>query len=234
MSFLRAQNTFSISSPHFPLALLQPNAQSTIFGVCAEYSRSLMREAKAHFEGATAAATLAESPSTSSEGSSRPSAASTSSQATESGRLHLTARDSTSSLASASQDADATDNSPSNLPQTSGSAGGLEDAMRNPQTALAAAHKATKQPGSSTALVLQFKEGSNILKASNLVCSRADKARHDWAACIQCVEFCRVCPPQLPSPNRLRCKLQRARSPYIMSKWQIWECSIGLLDLWSS
>ena len=39
----------------------------------------------------------------------------------------------------------------------------------NPQTALAAAHKATKQPGSATALILQLREGSTTLKASNLV-----------------------------------------------------------------
>ena len=134
--------------------------------LCAEYSKSLMREAKAHFEGAAAVAIRAESaPATSSSNSSQPSGTASSAsqpQTAESGRLHLTSRDSSSSSSSASQRADAKDSN----------AGG--DAKRNPQTALAAAHKATKQPGSSTALVLQLKEGSSTLKASNLVCFQAD------------------------------------------------------------
>lgn len=137
----------------------------------AEYSKSLMREAKAHFESAPEAPPRAESaPASSSSSSSGSSTTSSTSQPqkAESGRLHLTSRDSSSSNGSALQDAIATDRSPSNTSQAGGDASVLGDAKRNPQTALAAAHRATKQPGSSTALVLQFTEGSNTLKASNL------------------------------------------------------------------
>ena len=131
-----------------------------------------MREAKAHFEHATMAAARAESApasSSSSSGSSGTASSASQAQTAESGRLHLTSRDGSSRSGSASQRADATADS------SGGDEGVLADAQRNPQTALAAAHKATRQPGSSTALVLQFKEGSNTLKASNLVCS-ADTA----------------------------------------------------------
>ena len=38
-----------------------------------------------------------------------------------------------------------------------------------PQRAIAAAHKATKQPGSATACVLQLRPGSSVLTAANLV-----------------------------------------------------------------
>lgn len=137
-----------------------------------------MREAKAHFEGAPEAAPRAEpspaSSSSSSSGTTSMTSSASQPQKAESGRLHLTSRDSSSSNGSAVQGAPATDRSPSNTSQAGGDAGILADAKRNPQTALAAAHKATKQPGSSTALVLQFKEGSNTLKASNLV------SLHGW------------------------------------------------------
>lgn len=143
-----------------------------------------MREAKAHFEGVTAAATSAASaPASSSSSSSGPSGTASSAsqpQIAESGRLHLTSRDSASSSSSASQRAGATDGN------AGGDQGVLADAKRNPQTALAAAHKATKQPGSSTALVLQFKEGSNMLKASNLVFS-ADTTCHS-CTCLPCLD----------------------------------------------
>ena len=141
-----------------------------------------MRLAKAHFEGAPEATPSADSAPASSSSSSSGTSSTTSSASQpqkESGRLHLTSRDSSSSNGSAVQGAPATDGSPSNTSQAGGDAGMLADAKRNPQTALAAAHKATKQPGSSTALVLQFKEGSNTLKASNLV------SLHSWKMHIQ-------------------------------------------------
>ena len=131
-----------------------------------------MREAKAHFESAAAAATLAESPaapSTSSETSNTASTASESPRGAGSGELHLASRDLPSNEASASQPVEATGDSPSTTPQDGRDADSPAAAPRNPSTALAAAHKATRQPGSSTALVLQFPEGSNTIKASNLV-----------------------------------------------------------------
>lgn len=124
-----------------------------------------MRLAKAHFEGAPEATPSADS----APASSSSTTSSASQPQKESGRLHLTSRDSSASNGSAVQDAPATDRSSSNTSQAGGGTSVLADAQRNPQTALAAAHKATKQPGSSTALVLQFREGSNTLKASNLV-----------------------------------------------------------------
>ncbi|KAL3130846.1 hypothetical protein ABBQ38_000178 [Trebouxia sp. C0009 RCD-2024] len=138
----------------------------------AEYSKSLMREAKAHFEGTAEAATLAEPPAAPSTSSETSNAASTASEAAPraagSGELHLASRDAFGSGVSASQPADATGNSPTTMPQIGRDADDLAAAPRSPRTALAAAHKATKQPGSSTALVLQFPEGSNTIKASNL------------------------------------------------------------------
>lgn len=136
---------------------------------CAEYSKSLMREAKAHFEGAATLADSHPSPSTSAETTNAASTASEPARPAGSGELHLAARDNFTSNASASQPDDATGNGPSIPPQAGRDADTPVADSRNPRTALAAAHKATKQPGSSTALVLQFREGSNMIKASNLV-----------------------------------------------------------------
>lgn len=134
----------------------------------AEYSKSLMREAKAHFEGAATLADSHPSPSTSAETTNAASTASEPARPAGSGELHLAARDNFTSNASASQPDDATGNGPSIPPQAGKDADTPVADSRNPRTALAAAHKATKQPGSSTALVLQFREGSNMIKASNL------------------------------------------------------------------
>lgn len=159
------------------ISILSSALSCPMYSFAAEYSKSLMREAKAHFEGTAEAATLAEppaAPSTSSETSSAAFTVGEPPRAAGSGGLHLASRDNFSSGALASQPADAPDNRPSNTLQIGRDADTPAAAPRNPRTALAAAHKATKQPGSSTALVLQFPEGSNTIKASNLVRLPAD------------------------------------------------------------
>ena len=69
--------------------------------------------------------------------------------------------------------------SPSEDSATSSSSEAPDWSSFTPQTAIAAAHKATKQPGSSTACVLQLRPDSSILTAANLVseevCSMASQ-----------------------------------------------------------
>lgn len=170
--------------------------RSTAFGVAdgvggwvnsginpAEYSRTLMREAKAHFEEATLATPPSQS-DTSSSGDTQPTdrqASSTSDAASPSGSaqsINGTKTASTHTAANCSSELQQPSASNSKPPSTiasndthgpqSSKDSASSAANCSPQTALAAAHKATKQPGSSTALVLHLKEGSNILTASNL------------------------------------------------------------------
>ena len=133
-----------------------------------------MREAKAHFDEATPTTSLAESDSASSAGSETTTSSSSSSNSLPVLENATSASNSadTDTIGSASPPMGVTDSPPCTSTQTD-SAGGVLHAKRTPQTALAAAHKATKQPGSSTALVLHLTEGSNTLKASNLVSVQA-------------------------------------------------------------
>ncbi|DBA72128.1 TPA: hypothetical protein ACH3X2_010851 [Trebouxia sp. C0005] len=168
--------------------------RSTAFGVAdgvggwvnsginpAEYSKTLMREAKAHFEEATLATPPSQS-GTSSSADTQPTDGQlslTPDIASQSGSAHSTngtEHASTSTAAngsselqqpSASNSKPPSTNNDSQAPQSS-QASASSAADCSPQSALAAAHKATKQPGSSTALVLHLREGSNTLKASNL------------------------------------------------------------------
>lgn len=141
-----------------------------------------MREAKAHFEEATLATPPSQS-GTSSSADTQPTDGQlslTPDIASQSGSAHSTngtEHASTSTAAngsselqqpSASNSKPPSTNNDSQAPQSS-QASASSAADCSPQSALAAAHKATKQPGSSTALVLHLREGSNTLKASNLV-----------------------------------------------------------------
>lgn len=144
-----------------------------------------MREAKAHFEEATLATPPSEPANPTSKspqstnGQAGPTPASGNTQAmnaqVRSGSDGASASDSTGSApqaASSSNSSSLSSTSDRNISpaaEQSSQASSTPRADCNPQTALAAAHKATKHPGSSTALVLQLREGSNTLKASNLV-----------------------------------------------------------------
>ncbi|KAL0037728.1 hypothetical protein WJX77_009763 [Trebouxia sp. C0004] len=170
--------------------------RSTAFGVAdgvggwvnsginpAEYSKTLMREAKAHFEEATLATPPSQS-GTSSSGDTQPTdrqSSPTADAASTSGSTQCTNGTEQASIptvangsfelqqpsANNSQPPSTTASNDTHAPQSS-QASASSAANCSPQTALAAAHKATKQPGSSTALVLHLREGSNTLKAANL------------------------------------------------------------------
>lgn len=169
----------------------------------AEYSKQLMREAKAHFEEV---AMLATPPSESETGSVQTNTGQETDSPASSGEQVATGQapaasgttapdgvtsgsddttPSPSGARSASPEAtpssSSSSSSNSSLLSTSGSDEGSSSVAQqssqssapssvdcNPRTALAAAHKATKQPGSATALILQLREGSTTLKASNL------------------------------------------------------------------
>ena len=172
--------------------------------ISAEYSKQLMREAKAHFEEV---AMLATPPSESETGSVQTNTGQETDSPASSGEQVATGQapaasgttapdgvtsgsddttPSPSGARSASPEAtpssSSSSSSNSSLLSTSGSDEGSSSVAQqssqssapssvdcNPRTALAAAHKATKQPGSATALILQLREGSTTLKASNLV-----------------------------------------------------------------
>ena len=170
---------------------------------CAEYSKTLMREAKAHFEEATLATPPSQS-GTSSSGNTQPTdgqASPTPDAASPSGSAQSTnsiqhARTRTAANGSSELQQPSASNSkpPSTIasndthaPQSS-QASASSAANCSPQSALAAAHKATKQPGSSTALVLHLREGSDTLTASNLV--RAFLAHNCYLFCCrQCMTY---------------------------------------------
>ena len=151
---------------------------------CAEYSKTLMREAKAHFEEATLATPPSQS-GTSFSGETQPTDGQaspipdTASPSGSSQSTNGTEQTSTRTAANGSSALQQPSASNSKAPSTiatndthalqSSQSSASSVASCSPQSALAAAHKATKQPGSSTALVLQIREGSNTLKASNLV-----------------------------------------------------------------
>ena len=188
---------------------------------CAEYSKTLMREAKAHFEEATLATPPSQS-GTSFSGDTQPTdgqASSTPDAASPSGSLQSTngtEQASTRTAANGSSALQQPSASNSKAPSTiasndthalqSSQSSTSSAASCSPQSALAAAHKATKQPGSSTALVLHLREGSNTLKASNLVrailskncylllqaCHALSAATHSCYCrqCMTCPTFC--------------------------------------------
>lgn len=149
----------------------------------AEYSKTLMREAKAHFEEATLATPPSQS-GTSFSGETQPTDGQaspipdTASPSGSSQSTNGTEQTSTRTAANGSSALQQPSASNSKAPSTiatndthalqSSQSSASSVASCSPQSALAAAHKATKQPGSSTALVLQIREGSNTLKASNL------------------------------------------------------------------
>ena len=162
-----------------------------------EYSKTLMREAQAYFEEATLATPPSQSDATS-PGDSQPTDRQTTptsddtppGEAQSADNQTRSQSDSTSVpdiSSSASQPSTASNStSPatgsSNAPVQQSNQGSTSSAIdRCPQHALAAAHKATKQPGSSTALILQLREGSNTLKASNLVRAELDVSQHSQA-----------------------------------------------------
>ncbi len=160
-----------------------------------------MREAKAHFEEATLATPPSQS-GTSSSDDTQPTnrqVSPTSDAASPSGSVQSTngtEQASTRTAANGSSELQQPSASNSKAPSTianndthapqSSPASASSAADCSPQSALAAAHKATKQPGSSTALVLHLREGSNTLTASNLV--RAFLAQICYLFCCrQCI-----------------------------------------------
>lgn len=149
----------------------------------AEYSKTLMREAKAYFEEATLATPPSQSDATSpghlqltdrqtrtSDGTPPGDAQSADNQIrSESDSTSVSDTSSSASQPSTPSNSNSAVTDSSGAPVQQSSQGNTSSATdRCPQHALAAAHKATKQPGSSTALILQLREGSNTLKASNL------------------------------------------------------------------
>ena len=160
---------------------------------CAEYSKTLMREAKLHFESfeeETSASDSTESASSSAAAKNAsdqsPTSAANNQSLSQTSPQTSSNSPSTSSNATPAAEPPSSSNSnnasPSMSASSSSSASNSSDqrvssaastsssqSECNPQTALAAAHKATRQPGSSTALILQLKDGTNTLKASNLV-----------------------------------------------------------------
>lgn len=156
-----------------------------------------MREAKAYFEEATLATPPSQSDTTSpgdlqptdrqttpTSDDTLPGEAQSADNQTRSQSDTTSASDTSSSASrppTASNSTSAATSS-SNAPVQQSNQGSTSSAVdRCPQHALAAAHKATKQPGSSTALILQLREGSNTLKASNLVRAELDVRQHRQA-----------------------------------------------------
>ena len=196
-------NLQNVKRSSLPVVKLSCRSTFCDHACCAEYSKTLMREAKLHFESfeeessasdSAESASLTAAANTASDGSS--SSAGNSQVQSQASQQTSTASASTSSSAASASEPPSSSNSSNASPSTSAasnsSASNSSDQQVssaastsslqsecNPQTALAAAHKATRQPGSSTALILQLKDGTNTLKASNLV-----RSQNKHPACI--------------------------------------------------
>lgn len=136
--------------------------------VSSDYSKMLMAEAKKHLESIIIPSLPAESTSAESQ----PSDSDGPSQASDTTPPEASTNSSTTSAATSSEHSSETARSPDATASTSSSEtppAASDWSNFTPQTAIAAAHKATKQPGSSTACVLQLRPGSSILTAANLV-----------------------------------------------------------------